>query len=69
MLEEHAKAKYVIDQKPELAVSHTVLCIDNSGSMATHDINLHRDRQVAAYSMTAIEFVAEQLFAGTANNR
>jgi hypothetical protein len=64
----HEKAKAVIDQKPELCKSHTVLVVDNSGSMLTHDIALHRDRQVAAYTMMALEFVAEQLFQGTANN-
>jgi hypothetical protein len=64
----HVKAKRVIDQKPELCVSHTVLIVDNSGSMTTHDIPLHRDRQVAAYTTMALEFVAEQLFNGTANN-
>lgn len=64
----HEKAKLVIERKPELCVSHTVLVVDNSGSMATHDINLHRDRQTAAYTVTALEFIAEQLFNGTANN-
>jgi hypothetical protein len=64
----HSNARLVIDHRPELCVSHTVLVVDNSGSMSTHDINLHRDRQVAAYTMTALEFVAEQLFNGTANN-
>ena len=64
----HAKAKELIRLKPELCVSHTVLVVDNSGSMATHDIKLHRDRQTAAYTVTALEFVAEQLFNETANN-
>jgi hypothetical protein len=64
----HSKAKSVIDQKPELCASHTVLIVDNSGSMITHDIPLHRDRQVAAYTTMALEFVAEQLFKGNANN-
>jgi hypothetical protein len=36
--------------------------------MASHDINLHRDRQTAAYTVTALEFVAEQLFNATATN-
>lgn len=54
--------------KPDLCVSHTVLVVDNSGSMMTDDILHHRDRQTAAYTMTALEFVAEQLFNGTANN-
>jgi von Willebrand factor type A domain len=62
------KAKQLLERKPDLCASHTVLVIDNSGSMTTHDISLHRDRQVAAYSTTAIELVAEQLFNGTANN-
>ena len=64
----HDKVKLVISRKPELCVSHTVLVVDNSASMQTHDINLHRDRQVAAYTVTALELVAEQLFNGTANN-
>jgi hypothetical protein len=64
----HMKAKHVVERKPELCLSHTVIVVDNSGSMSTHDINLHRDRQQAAYSMTALEFVAEQLFNGTASN-
>ena len=64
----HVKAKQIIELKPELCASHTVMVVDNSGSMSTHDIHLHRDRQVAAYSMTSLEFIAEQLFSGTANN-
>jgi Alpha-kinase family len=64
----HSNAAHLLEIKPELSVSHTVLVVDNSGSMMIHDINLHRDRQTAAYTMTALEFVAEQLFNGTANN-
>lgn len=66
---DHKGAKDVIAKKPELCSSHTVLVVDTSGSMKTHDIVLHRDRQVAAYSTLAIEYVAEQLFNETANNR
>ncbi|CAB9509723.1 myosin heavy chain kinase [Seminavis robusta] len=66
--EMHRKAKEVLSLKPELCKSHTVLVVDVSGSMLTHDINLHRDRQTAAYTNVALEFVAEQLFNGTANN-
>ena len=68
-IDSHEKAKAVITSKPDLSVTHTVLVMDKSGSMLTHDINLHRDRHTAAYSTTAIELVAEQLFNGTANNR
>jgi len=65
---DHLKAKQVLDAKPELCASHSVLVVDNSGSMSTHDINLHRDRQTAAYSITALEFIAEQLLTESANN-
>jgi hypothetical protein len=64
----HENAKTVIKHKPELCKSHTVLVVDNSGSMQTHDILLHRDRQVAAYTVMALEYVAEQLFKQTAND-
>jgi hypothetical protein len=64
----HMNAKHVLEQKTELCVSHTVLVVDNSGSMTEHDIHLHRDRQTAAYTVSALEFVAEQLFNQTANN-
>ena len=64
----HSAAKEVIKRKPELCNSHTVLVIDNSGSMRERDIALHRDRQIAAYTLTALEFIAEQLFSNTANN-
>jgi von Willebrand factor type A domain len=67
--EEHRLAKLIISEKPELCKSHTVLVVDNSGSMQTHDIPLYRDRQVAAYSTIALEYVAEQLIHQTANNR
>lgn len=64
----HNKTNDLLEMKPELCTSHTVLVVDNSGSMATHDIYLHKNRQVAAYSITAMEFVAEQLFQKTATN-
>jgi hypothetical protein len=67
-MEAHDLAKQLIELKPELCVTHSVLVVDNSGSMTMHDIILHRDRQTAAYSTIALEFVAEQLLSGTANN-
>jgi Alpha-kinase family/von Willebrand factor type A domain len=66
--QDHEKAKTILQQKPERCKSHTVLVVDNSGSMQAHDIPLHRDRQVAAYATLALEFIAEQLFKYTANN-
>ena len=66
--ERHVKAKDVMKRKPGLCNSHTVLVMDISGSMRERDIPLHRDRQIAAYTLTALEFVAEQLLNNTANN-
>jgi Alpha-kinase family/von Willebrand factor type A domain len=66
--QDHEKAKTILEQFPERCKSHTVLVVDNSGSMQAHDIPLHRDRQVAAYATLALEFIAEQLFKHTANN-
>lgn len=67
-VEDHEKAKHILACKPELCHSHYILIIDNSGSMTTHDVTLHRDRQVAAYTTTALELIAEQLIEKTANN-
>jgi Mg-chelatase subunit ChlD len=64
----HNLANVVLTRKPELCTSHTVLVVDNSGSMTKKDILLHKNRQVAAYSVTAMDFVAEQLFQQTATN-
>ena len=66
----HSNATLLLLAKPELATSHTVIVIDDSGSMLSkkNDIHLYRDSQNAAFSMTALEFVAEQLFNETATN-
>jgi hypothetical protein len=66
----HGRAKRLLAEKPELSTSHTVIVIDNSGSMLAkkNSIHLYRDSQNAAFSMAALEFVAEQLFNKTAVN-
>jgi len=66
----HSKTMQLLQAKPELATSHTVIVIDDSGSMLAkkNEIYLYRDSQNAAFSMTALEFVAEQLFQETASN-
>ena len=66
----HEKAIDLLGKKPELSTSHTVIVIDNSGSMLAkkNDIHLYRDSQNASFSMTALEFVAEQLLNQTAVN-
>lgn len=70
MRDQHEKVKRLLSEKPELITSHTVIVIDNSGSMLSkkNNVHLYRDSQNAAFSMTALEFVAEQLFNVTAVN-
>lgn len=69
-ISQHNSVKTLIEQKPDLSTSHTILVIDNSGSMLAkkNDVHLYRDSQNAAFSMTALEFVAEQLLQQTAVN-
>eukprot|EP00980_Cylindrotheca_fusiformis_P010306 scaffold2294_cov106-Cylindrotheca_fusiformis.AAC.22 len=64
----HNRTKELLDLKPHVCTSHTVLVVDNSGSMVEQDIPLHKNRQIAAYSVTAMDFVAEQIFKQTATN-
>jgi len=69
-IEKQNRARTLLQHKPELATSHTILVIDNSGSMLAkkNDVHLYRDSQNAAFSMTALEFIAEQLLSQTAVN-
>lgn len=69
-LEANEKMKRLLEQKPDVSTSHTVIVIDNSGSMLSkkNDVHLYRDSQNAAFSMTALEFIAEQLLNNTAVN-
>jgi len=70
MRDDHEKAIRLLHGKPELSTSHTVIVIDNSGSMLSkkNNVHLYRDSQNAAFSMTELEFVAEQMFNETAVN-
>jgi Alpha-kinase family len=70
MRQGHVKAMKLLRAKPELATSHTVFVIDDSGSMLQkrNSILYYRDCQNAAFSMTALEFIAEQLFKESATN-
>lgn len=69
-IEDNLKVKYLLEHRPELSTSHTVIVIDNSGSMLSkkNDVLLYRDSQNAAFSFTALELIAEQLFRNTAVN-
>jgi hypothetical protein len=65
---EHDRAKFVLQLKPELCVSHTILIIDSTGSMWSRDIGLYRRRRTSVYIALALDFVAEQLSNETANS-
>ena len=70
-LEANNKTNFLFAQKPKLSTSHSVIMIDNSGSVLSkkNDVLLYHDSpQHAACSFTALEVIAEQLFSNTAVN-
>lgn len=48
---------------PEIYVTHSILIIDQSGSMKTSDVAGFRTRSEAAYGTLALDYVAQQLYA------
>ena len=55
----------VADNYSSICTSHTIFVVDVSGSMNRQDIPLHRDRRTAAYTMIAIDYIAEQILTAT----
>lgn len=70
---QHQKTKHLLKLRPDLVTSHTVIVLDDSGSMLSkhqsqHGMYMYRDCQAAALESIALEFVAEQLWNETATN-
>ena len=59
-IEANENLKRLLALKPELSTSHTVI--------VKNDVLLYRYIQNAAFSMRALEFIAEQLFSNTSVN-
>jgi hypothetical protein len=60
----HRRAKAQLAADPALCATHTVLVIDQSGSMKKADVAGFRSRSEAAYGTLALDYVATQLHAG-----
>jgi hypothetical protein len=57
----HRSAKLSVAKDPSYITSHSVLVVDQSGSMKESDVDGHRSRSHAAYYTIATEFIAKRL--------
>lgn len=64
----HEAAKHRLKEDPFLCTSHTVIVVDQSGSMKTCDVFDFKDRSKAAFGMLATDFVAKQWLSGEATD-
>jgi hypothetical protein len=60
----HRSARANLMNNPSLITSHSILVVDQSGSMKTSDVDGHRSRSHAAYYTIATEFIARRLSSG-----
>ena len=60
----HEAAKQRLERNPSLCTSHTVIVVDQSGSMKTCDVFDFKNRSRAVFGMLALEFVAKQRLSG-----
>lgn len=67
-MEDHISVKRILKNSPELCESHTVIVIDQSGSMRKSDVSGYKNRLQAVFSTLALEFVEQALLNGDANN-
>jgi hypothetical protein len=61
MLLRHVQDKQALKDDPELCATHSIIIIDQSGSMKAADVSSFRSRSQAAYGVLALEYIAEQL--------
>lgn len=61
MLRRHNRDRLTLDQDPHLCTTHSVVIIDQSGSMRASDVKGFKTRSQAAYGLLALDYIAEQL--------
>ena len=66
---QHNAVKERLEKDPSLCTSHTVIVVDQSGSMRRSDITDFENRSKAVWGMLALEFVAAQKVSGEATDR
>jgi len=62
MRENHEAAVRMLKDDPHLCTTHSIIIIDQSGSMRTCDVNGFRSRSAAAFGTLALDYIAEQLY-------
>ncbi|CAM9412037.1 unnamed protein product [Ectocarpus sp. 13 AM-2016] len=68
-IRDHEAAKSRLKADPSLCTSHTVIVVDQSGSMRTCDVEDFRTRSDAVFGVLAMDFVAKQRLSGEATDR
>lgn len=68
-IRDHEAAKSRLKVDPSLCASHTVIVVDQSGSMRTCDVENFRTRSNAVFGVLAMNFVAKQRLSGEATDR
>ena len=61
MQEDHDTVSQLIQESFHLITTHSIIIIDQSGSMRTSDVFGFRTRSEAAYGTLALDYIAEQL--------
>ncbi len=62
MMRSHKEAVRLLREDPHMCTTHSVIIIDQSGSMRTNDVDCFRSRSDAAYGTLALDYIAEQLY-------
>lgn len=60
------RAAMLLSQRPDLCLTHTVLVVDQSGSMKRCDVEEYKTRSEAVFGTIALDLLAEKLDAGLA---
>lgn len=62
MWDNHDEAVRILREDPQMCTTHSIIIIDQSGSMKTCDVNCYRSRSDASYGTLALDYIAEQLY-------
>lgn len=58
----HNEVARILREDPHMCTTHSIIIIDQSGSMKTCDVNCFRSRSDASYGTLALDYIAEQLY-------
>ena len=61
MMDRHLKDAQMLIDDSNICATHTIVVVDQSGSMRASDVAGFKNRSQAAYGVLALEYVAEQL--------